>query len=197
MLNGFARHPGRYGQPWHLLLFMIAGWVHRRQQDVVECLRTENQGLKEKLGNRRILSDDQRCRLAVKGKALGRKALEEITTIATPDTFLRQHRELAARESGTTAGSAGKPGVRCCQRRRSLDGPWKFPAWGWDRIQGAFANLGHKISGSTAADILRRDGIEPAPERKRQTAWHTFLKAHGDVPASVDFTALRFGPQTG
>jgi hypothetical protein len=52
-------------QPWQLLLAILAGWVNRQQQDVIECLRTENQVLKEKLGKRRILlSDDQRRRLA-------------------------------------------------------------------------------------------------------------------------------------
>jgi len=53
-----------------------------RQQAVIEYLRTENQVLKEKLGKKRILlDDDQRRRLAVKGKLLGRKLLEELVTI--------------------------------------------------------------------------------------------------------------------
>jgi putative transposase len=86
-------------QPWHLLPFIIAVWVNRHQQNVVEYLRTENQVLKEKLGKKRILlRDDHRRRLAVKRKILGRKALEEISTIVIPDTHLRWHRELVARK---------------------------------------------------------------------------------------------------
>ena len=66
-------------QPWHLLLLALAGWVNREQQRIIEYLITENQVLKEKLGKKRILlNDDQRRRLAVKGKILGRKVLEEI-----------------------------------------------------------------------------------------------------------------------
>jgi hypothetical protein len=62
-------------------------------------LRIENQVLKEKLGKKRILlTDDQRRRLAVKGKVLGRKALQEIATIVTPDTILRWHRQLVAQK---------------------------------------------------------------------------------------------------
>ncbi len=38
------------------------------------------------------------------------------------------------------------------------------PCWGYDRIQGALANLGHDISDSTVANILKEHGIEPAPE---------------------------------
>jgi hypothetical protein len=59
-------------QPWLVLFAGFAGWVNRQQQQIIEYLRTENQLLKEKFGNRRILlTDDQRRRLTVKGKILG------------------------------------------------------------------------------------------------------------------------------
>jgi putative transposase len=84
-------------EPWHLLLLVLAGWINHRQQDAIEYLRTENQILKEKLGRKRILlSNDQRRRLAVIGKTLGRKMLGELATIVTPHTILRWHRELVA-----------------------------------------------------------------------------------------------------
>ena len=55
-------------RPWQLLLLILAGWINRDQQDAIEYLLTENQVLREKLGKRRILlNDDQRRRLAVKG----------------------------------------------------------------------------------------------------------------------------------
>ncbi|MBN1570189.1 MAG: hypothetical protein JXA73_20275 [Acidobacteria bacterium] len=80
---------------WQLLLLILAGWINHRQQDVVEYLRAENRVLREKLGKKRILlNDDQRRRLAVKGKILGRRSLEQLATIVSPDTILRWHREL-------------------------------------------------------------------------------------------------------
>src|SRR6516164_9848623 len=86
-------------QPWQLLLFIIAGWINRQQQERIEYLRTENQILREKLGKGRILlADDQRRRLAVQGKVLGRKVLEQIGTLFTPDTILRWHRLLVAKK---------------------------------------------------------------------------------------------------
>jgi len=76
-------------KPWHFLAMVTAGWINQQQQQVIEYLRTENQVLKERLGKKRIsLSDDQRRRLAEKGKVLGRKLLGEIMTIFTPDTIL-------------------------------------------------------------------------------------------------------------
>ena len=64
------------------------------------------------------------------------------------------------------------------------------PTWGYDKIQGALANLGHEISDQTVGNILKAHGIEPAPERRRQTTWKTFLKAHWDVLAAIDFTTV-------
>jgi len=84
-------------QPWQLLVVILTGWLNRQQQAVIDFLLAEVQVLKEAQGKRRIrLSDDQRRRLAIKGKALGRKALQQIATIVTPDTILRWHRQLVA-----------------------------------------------------------------------------------------------------
>ncbi len=59
--------------------------------------------------------------------------------------------------------------------------------WGYRRIQGALSNLGHECARSTIADILRRHGIEPAPERNRKTTWAEFLKRHWELIVCADF----------
>ena len=72
-------------QPWQLLLFVLASWVNRQQQEMIEYLQTENRVLIEKFGKRRILlSDDQRRRLAVKGQILGRKRLRKLARYSHP-----------------------------------------------------------------------------------------------------------------
>jgi len=71
------------------------------------------------------------------------------------------------------------------------------PTWGHDRIQGALANLGHPVSDRTVGNILKAHGIEPAPDRKRQSTWKTFLAAHWDVLASIDFTTIEAWTKTG
>ena len=69
-------------QPWQLCVAIIAGWIQRRQQEAIEYLRAENRVLRETHGSKRILlNDDQRRRLAVKGKILGRQRLKEISGI--------------------------------------------------------------------------------------------------------------------
>ena len=103
-------------QPWQLYFLILAGWVNRQQQIVIDYLRTENQVLRESHPKKRILlSDDQRRRLAVKGKILGRKTLEEVGTLFTPDTILRWHRQLVARKwdySHRRENQTGRPRVR-------------------------------------------------------------------------------------
>jgi len=180
-------------QPWHLLLLTLAGWINSRQQAAIEYLLTENRVLREKLGKKRILlNDDQRRRMAVKGKILGRKMLEHLAGIVTPETILRWHRELVARHwdySGRRK-AAGRPPVTLEIVELVLRIAKESPTWGYDRIQGALANLGHHISDTTVANILRAHGIEPAPDRRRQSTWKTFLEAHWEVLASVDFTTI-------
>jgi hypothetical protein len=60
-------------------------------------------------------------------------------------------------------------------------------SWGYDRIVGALANLGHEVSDQTVGNVLRRHGIPTAPERKRTTTWAAFIRTHVAVLAGTDF----------
>ena len=60
-------------------------------------------------------------------------------------------------------------------------------SWGYDRIVGALANLGHEVSDQTVGNVLRRHGLSPAPERKHTTTWAEFIRAHLAVLAGTDF----------
>ena len=179
--------------PWQLLLLVLAGWVNRRQRDVIEYLLVENRVLRQKLGKRRILlNEEQRRRLAVKGKILGRKMLEQVAGIVTPETILRWHRELVARHWDTSKRRqrAGRPAIPQETVDLILKLAKENPGWGYKRIQGAVANLGSVISDTAVANILRAHAIDPAPDRKRQGSWKEFLNTHWDMLASVDFTAI-------
>ncbi len=180
-------------QPWHLLVLSLAGWVNRQQQSVIDYLLTENRVLRENLGKRRILlSDDQRRRLAVKGKVLGRKLLGEIGCIFTPDTILRWHHKLIARkwDYSDRRKKVGRPPTPQAVQELIVRIARDNPTWGYDRIEGALANLGHDLSYTTVGNMLKSHGIEPAPERKRQSTWKTFLKSHWDLLAAIDFTTV-------
>jgi len=187
-------------QPWQLYFLILTGWINREQQEFIEYLRTENQVLREKLGKKRVLlNDDQRRRLAVKGKILGRKRLQEFGTFFTPDTILRWHRMLIAQKWDYSARrkNVGRPGTPPEVVELVLRMARENPGWGYDRIQGALANLGHEVSDQTVGNILKAHGIEPAPNRKQQTFWKTFIKAHWDVLAAIDFTTVEVWTKSG
>jgi len=176
-------------QPWHLILVALAGWMNRQQQTAIEYLREENRVLRQKLGKGRILlNNDQRRRLAVKGKALGRKLLSEITTLFTPDAILAWHRKLIARKyDGSRKRSPGKTRVRERIRELVIQFAQQNLSWGYTRIQGALANLGLHVGRTSIRRILEREGIEPSPARRKGMAWKEFLKIHWDVLAAADF----------
>ncbi len=160
---------------------------------MITYLITENRVLRQKLGRKRTLLDDnQRRLLGVKGKILGRKLLQEIASIATPDTLLRWHRELVSRhwDFSMRRKNRGRPPLP----QETVDLVLKLakenPRWGYIRIQGALQNLGKTISDTAVANILKEHGIDPAPDRKRQSSWRSFLNTHWDVLASVDFTTI-------
>ena len=101
-------------RPWHILLVTICGLLNQRQQQIIEFQNAQIDALLKKLGRKRLLLDDnQRRLLAVKGQAIGRKALFELTTIVTPDTILRWHRQLVARKfDSSDKRKPGRPRIR-------------------------------------------------------------------------------------
>ena len=86
--------------PLQVLLWTFSGWVNCHQQEVIAYLVEENRVLKEQMKGRRFrLTNEQRRRLAAKGKRLGRKTLNRVATIVTPDTIVRSHRRLISENS--------------------------------------------------------------------------------------------------
>ena len=152
--------------PFSFVVISIAGWMNQHQQHVIEYLIEENRVLQEQIGNRRLrFSDNQRRRLAARAKKLGRRLLAQVATIVTPERMAWHRKLIAQKYDGTSFRTPGRRRtakeiaalvVRMAEENR---------AWGYRRIQGALANLGHILAHNTIANILKRHGIEPAPER--------------------------------
>ncbi|HVC93370.1 MAG TPA: hypothetical protein VND64_06745, partial [Pirellulales bacterium] len=113
---------------------------------------------------------------------------------------MRWHRELIAEkwDHSQKRKSPGRPSVAKEIEELVLSFAKENPAWGYDRIQGALANLGHEISDATVGSFfLKTNGVEPAPVRKKTTTWTTFIKAHWDVLAAIDFTTVEVWTKRG
>ena len=168
-----------------LLLAALIGWLDRRQQDAVASLIEENRILRGHVRGQIRLTDEERRRLAVRGHRLGRRRVRDVATIVTPDTILRWHRQLIARKWTHAKRRGGRPGVLAEIQRLVVRMAEENPTWGYTRILGALKNIGHRVSRSTIARILKAHGIPPVPERP--TSWQTFLQAHWGAIAGADF----------
>src|SRR5258708_2926320 len=114
--------------------------------------------------------------------------MEQDSCVDKRDTILAWYRRLIAQKfDGTRQRSyPGRPPV---QREivEFVQMARENPGWGYDRIVGALANVGHVISDQTVGNILRRYGIAPAPKRNRNTNWKDFIASHMAVLARVHF----------
>jgi len=85
--------------PFQFVMIAVTGWMNQQQLQLIYYLREENRVLREQLGGKRLrFNDDQRRRLTAKAKGLGRKLLQEVATIVTPETLLAWHRRLIAQK---------------------------------------------------------------------------------------------------
>src|SRR5579883_1162813 len=174
---------------WARMLAYMTGTVDQELLLRNEYLAAENRILRAKIKGRLLLSDAEKATLAEIAYRLGRKALAEVAAVATPETLLTWYRKLIAKkfDGSKHRKSLGRPRIdkeiECLVVRMAKENP----TWGYDRIVGAMANLGHKLSDETVGNILRRNDIPPALKRKQTTSWKDFIRAHMAVMAATDF----------
>jgi hypothetical protein len=176
--------------PLAFVVLLFRRLVNRQQQAVIDYLLEENRVLRAAHGPLRLrLTDDQRRRLAVKGKVLGRRRLAGIVGIVTPDTILRWYRTLVAKKyDGSNARRPGRPSTKADLAALVVRMAKDNPTWGYTRIRGGLKGLGHDVARNTIEAILKDHGIEPAPERGTNMPWKAFLAAHWDGLAAADFS---------
>ncbi len=184
--------------PMRMLLLAIAGWLNEEQRAKIEFLEEQVRVYQEVHGRRPRLNNDQRRRLAAKGKRLGRRVLRGLVTMVTPDTILRWHRELVARKyDGSNKRRPGRPRIVDEVRALVVRMATENEGWGYGRIVGELSKLRHIISRSSVQRILTEPGIEPAPERLPHRPWSKFLRADWDGLAAADFFTIEVWTKVG
>jgi transposase InsO family protein len=174
---------------WKILLACITGSVEEHILLRNEYLATENAIFRNQIKGRLHLSDAERHTLAAIGKKLGKQALEDIAKAAKPDTILGWHRKLVAQkfDGSKQRKSRGRPRVDKELEDLVVEMAKANRSWGYDRLAGALAHLGYDISDQTVGNILKRQGLPPAPDRKKTTTWKEFIRSHMDVLWATDF----------
>ena len=174
---------------WARILAYITGTVDQELLLRNEYLAAENRILRGQLNGRLRLSDAERATLGEIAHRLGRKALGEVANAALPDTILAWYRRLVARkfDGSKERRTPGRPRIDRAIEELIVRMAKENRSWGYDRIVGALANLGHEVSDETVGNVLRRHGLPPAPERQHTTTWAAFIRIHLAVLAGTDF----------
>ena len=174
---------------WKRVLAYVTGTVDEELLARNDYLVTENRILRQQIQGRIRLTDPERISLASVAKRLGRKAREEVAQIVRPETILRWHRRLVAKKfDGSKQRSPTEGGATSDQiENLVLQMAKENRTWGYRRIVGALRNLGHEVSHQTVANLLKRHGIAPAPDRGSTMSWREFIRSHMEVLGAVDF----------
>ncbi len=174
---------------WKQLLTSITRSVDEELRLRNAYLVAENRVLRKQIQGRVQLTASERKALAEMGQKLGKKALEEMATVAKPDTILAWYRTCADQpcDNAQSQTSVGRPRIKKELEDLVVRMARENRSWGYDRIVGALANLGYTISDQTVGNILKRHSIPPAPERKKTVTWQEFICFHRDVLLATDF----------
>jgi putative transposase len=134
------------------------------------------------------LTPPDRAFLAALLHRLSRPRLRQLHLIVSPDTVLRWHRDLLRRHHAKQSRPKrpGRPPTIRSIQALVLRLARENTSWGYRRIHGELATLGIKVAPSTIWEILQTTGIEPAPQRDRQT-WTTFLRGQARAILAADF----------
>jgi transposase len=152
-----------------------------------DYLRQENKILRSKLGKSVPLNEGER-RLLVKYGLPIKDCLDEIISIVRPETLLSWYRRMKRKKWTFEHKKIKKPGrpSKPDQTERLVVRLDEENIWGYRRIAGEMKKLGHELCSGTVRNILIKNGLPPAPQRKGMS-WKRFIKSHLDVAWAADF----------
>jgi transposase len=166
-----------------LELFVLRMRSEREKEIEILVLRHQLRLLERQVARPQLRPAD-RALLAASSRVLPRRACASF--LVTPATLLRWHQELVARRWTYPHRRPGRPGTPLEVRELVLRLARENPGWGYRRIQGELLGLGIKVAASTVWEILRREGIEPAPQRL-ESSWAEFLRRQAASILECDF----------
>jgi putative transposase len=179
------------------LITRVASWLRlsRRkeawQTAEILILRHQLATLQRRQPRRPNLNWADRALLATLLGVIPKARRQGLRLLVTPDTILRWHRDIVRRcwTARSMRGKTGRPATRRNIKALVLRLARENPEWGYRRIHGELAGLGVKVAASTAWEILKNAGIDPAPRRTGPT-WSQFLRFQADAILACDFFSV-------
>ena len=172
-----------------LALLRLLPMSDRDKDAEILALRHQIMVLERQLHGERVrFAPVDRAWLAALLHPLPRTVLHQLRLLVRPETVLRLHRDLIARQHARISRPrrVGRPRTIRSIRRLVLRLGSENTGWGYRRIHGELLTLGVKVAASTVWEILKDAGVDPAPERT-STTWATFLHSQAQAILAVDF----------
>ena len=177
-----------------LLFTRMASWLRlsRREETwraaEILILRHQLAVLQRRQPRRPDLDWADRALLATLLAVITKARCQGLRLLVTPDTILRWHRDIVRRRwaARSVRGRTGRPTTGKNIKVLVLRLARENPGWGYRRIHGELAGMGVKIAASTAWEILKNAGIDPAPRRSGPT-WSQFLRSQAEAILACDF----------
>jgi putative transposase len=175
----------------YLTVLRVFGWLallarsDRAKDAEILILRHQVAVLRRRVKAPRLSWAD-RAVLAALARLLPGGQLRRLRLIVSPRTVLRWHADLVRRHRACPRRAPGRPRTGQSVRSLVLEMARGNPSWGYRRIHGELAGLGHKLAPPAVWRILKDAGTGPAPTRSGQT-WRAFLEAQAKTILAVDF----------
>jgi putative transposase len=177
-----------------LLIMRVASWLRLSQREEtwktaeILILRHQLAVLQRQQPRRPNLNWADRALIATLLGVIPKARRHGVWLLVAPDTILRWRRDLVRRRwaARSRRGRTGRPATRRNVRALVLRLARENPEWGYRRIHGELAGLGVKVAASTAWEILKNAGIDPAPRRTGPT-WSQFLGSQAETILACDF----------
>ena len=180
-----------------LLITRVTSWLQLSRREEawqtaeILILRHQLAILQRRQPRRPDLNWADRALLAALLSVIPKARRQGLRLLVTPDTILRWHRDIARRRwaARSKRGRTGRPATRRNIKALVLRLARENPGWGYRRIHGELAGLGVNVAASTVWEILRTNGIDPAPRRTGPT-WSQFLRSQAEAILACDFFSV-------
>jgi putative transposase len=176
-----------------LLITRVTTWLRLTQREEawqtaeILILRHQLAVLQRRQPRRPHLTWADRALLAALLSVIPKARRQGLRLLVTPDTILRWHRDIVRHRwaARSKRGRTGRPATGRRIKALVLRLARENPGWGYRKIQGELAGLGVNVAASTVWEILRTNGIGPAP-RRTGPAWSQFLRSQAEAILACD-----------
>jgi transposase InsO family protein len=171
-----------------MFLLLLSALLNPDNGKLIEMYESQLDALRSQLPGKPRFSQAQKARIAQAAKALGRKALKQITTLVTPDTLFRWYREaVRAKWDYSIKRGPGRPKTKAEIDKFIVQWAGQNKGWGYTKLRDALKTNGFIVCRNTVKNILKRNGLTPEPERIKGMSWAEFSQSHWDALVGTDF----------